>query len=241
MTSGAGTGARPGRILVVATVAGLLLMVVGVGPAVAHETREVGGYLFTVGWIDEPAYTGVPNAVDLRVRFADTEEPFEDLGDDLQVDITYGDATTTQGLRPRFGDPGGYRSDVVPTRPGTWEFRFHGTVGGQDVDETFVSGPDTFNDIQEPGAAAFPQADPSTAELAERVERELARVEARLGDVEAALGDVDSDHDAMGDDAAAAGEQGEATAGDSVARIVSLVAVVLGALAVLLALRRRPS
>lgn len=41
---------------------------------------------------------------------------------------------------------------------------------------TFISGPDTFNDVQDISEQSFPAQDPSTGELAERLERELARV-----------------------------------------------------------------
>ena len=44
------------------TVLGLTL-----GTALAHEGREVGEYRFNVGWIDEPAYEGFKNGVEVRV------------------------------------------------------------------------------------------------------------------------------------------------------------------------------
>ena len=50
---------------IVALLLGLLAMIVG--PAMAHEGREVTEYRFNVGWIDEPAYEGFMNGVELRV------------------------------------------------------------------------------------------------------------------------------------------------------------------------------
>ena len=44
------------------TVLGLTL-----GTALAHEGREVGEYRFNVGWVDEPAYEGFKNGVEVRV------------------------------------------------------------------------------------------------------------------------------------------------------------------------------
>ena len=44
------------------TVLGLTL-----GTALAHEGREVGEYRFNVGWIDEPAYEGFKNGVEVGV------------------------------------------------------------------------------------------------------------------------------------------------------------------------------
>ncbi len=45
-------------------------MGLSVGTALAHEGREVEGYRFVVGWLDEPAYEGFKNAVELRVTEA---------------------------------------------------------------------------------------------------------------------------------------------------------------------------
>lgn len=214
--------------MLLATLVGAFL-VLGAQPAAAHETREVGSYLFTVGWIEEPAFASLPNAVSLRIRDAATEEGIEDV-DGLEVDVTYGDETLTAALRPVFNDPGHYKYDIVPTRPGTWEFRFYGTVGDLEVDETFTSGPETFNDLQELAAVSFPQADPSTAELAERLEREVARMD------ETSASDVDAPEEAASGDEAAAGDTS-----DGVARTTGIVALVLGAAGLLLGLRRRTS
>ncbi len=75
-----------------------------------------------------------------------------------------------------FGEPGNYGGEFFPTRPGTYSFRFFGTVEGNDVDETFTSSEETFSDVNDPSADAFPAADPSNAELAQRLDRETARV-----------------------------------------------------------------
>ncbi len=37
------------------------------GTALADDGRRVGGYQMTVGWVDEPAYAGIKNGVELRV------------------------------------------------------------------------------------------------------------------------------------------------------------------------------
>jgi hypothetical protein len=170
------------RSVRVAAVIGVLtaLTWVGTQPAAAHESREVDRFTFVVGFLTEPAYTHIPNAVSLSITETESEEPFEDLGDTLNVDVTFGDETFTTTLRPQFGSPGSYRADFVPSRPGQWTFRFYGSVDDVEVDETFISGPDTFNDVQDISEESFPAQDPSTGELAERLERELARVTERL-------------------------------------------------------------
>lgn len=188
---------------------------IGAQPAAAHESREVDRFTFVVGFLNEPAYTHIPNAVSLSIRDTETEEPFEDLGDSLNVDVTFGDETFTSTMRPQFGSPGSYRADFVPSRPGQWTFRFYGTVGEVEVDETFTSGPDTFNDVQDISEESFPAQDPSTGELAERLERELARVNERLDALDGG-GSTDGN------------PGGEAADNDGLARGLSAGALVVG-------------
>ncbi|HEX6233474.1 MAG TPA: hypothetical protein VFZ63_10140 [Jiangellaceae bacterium] len=222
------------RSVRVGTVIGVLAVLTWVGaqPAAAHERRDVDRFTFVVGFVSEPAYTHIPNAVSLSITETESEEPVEDLGDALNVDVTFGDEMFTTTLRPQFGSPGSYRADFVPSRPGQWTFHFYGTVGDVEVDETFVSGPETFNDVQDISEASFPAQDPSTGELAERLERELARVNERL--------------DALDGGVSADGGTGGGAAGDSddtLARGLSAGALVVGvgALAAALLVGRRRS
>jgi hypothetical protein len=198
------------RLSAIVALLGTLLWA-GAQPASAHESREVGPYTFVVGFLDEPAYTHIPNAVSLSISDTATEAPVEDLGDTLEVDVTFGDESFTSTLRPRFGEPGQYQADFVPSRPGQWTFRFYGTVGDLEVDETFVSGPDTFNDVNSLSEESFPVNDPSTGELAERLDQELARVNERV-------------------------EENSSGSTDEVALVLSGVALLLGAGALVTAL-----
>ena len=52
-------------LLLAALVAGLI---VAAGIAVAHDDREVGDYLLTVGFRNEPAVEGLANGIDLKVE-----------------------------------------------------------------------------------------------------------------------------------------------------------------------------
>jgi hypothetical protein len=157
-------------------------ILVGVaGPAAAHERREVGQQVFVVGFGEEPAYAGQPNSVQLMLSDR-KERPVTDLADSLSVEVVFGDQRTKLSLEPRFvvgvfGEPGDYRAYFVPSRPGRFTFHFSGTVKGQQVDETFTSGPKTFDDVQDPVEQMFPVKDPTTGQLAERLDREVARLE----------------------------------------------------------------
>lgn len=154
-----------------AVVVTALIAMAVVQPAGAHESRETGGYTAVVGWADEPAYTGFPNAVNISLTDS-AGEPVEDLGDELQVEVLFGDETT--GLMPleaAFDEPGLYQADVIPTRAGTYSFHFTGTIGDEPYDETFASGEDTFAQPQNPAEVSFPAQDPTNGELAQSIEQ----------------------------------------------------------------------
>lgn len=237
MTS-TGVAARTVRPLIVVAIAATILMGLAAQPAAAHETREVDRFTFVVGWVDEPAYSGIPNQVDLRITETDSEEPYVDLTDTLDVDITFGDEMTTMTMRPAFrvdvyGEPGTYVADLVPSRPGQWEFRFHGTVDDVEIDETFVSGPDTFNDIEDISEASWPVQDPTTGELNERLEREVERLNERIADLEG--GDGANAEGAAQDAQPAAAVDSS----DGLARTLSIGALLLGVVALGLVVVRR--
>jgi hypothetical protein len=166
---------RAGAVLV-AVIAALVVPVMLAGPAAAHETRKVGDYTFVVGWSTEPAFANIPNGPEVTITKGPKEDPVvEDV--ELEVEVIFGDESVTVGLEPAFvvgvfGDPGNYDADLFPTRPGTYTYHFTGTVEGQEIDEEFTSGPETFSDINDPAEVAFPAADPNNAQLASRLDEE---------------------------------------------------------------------
>lgn len=149
--------------------------------ASAHEVRTVGSYQFTVGWLHEPAYADEQNAV--QFLLADTKgNPVTDLGDTLKVEVIYqGLKMPAQGLTPTYdpdtglGKPGEYLASIIPTRPGNYTFHFTGSVHGQAVDQSFTSGPNTFDEVKEPAAVEFPAQDPSRSQISQ----ELTRINTR--------------------------------------------------------------
>jgi hypothetical protein len=187
-------------------------------PASAHEEREVGKLTLAVGFGQEPAYAGEPNSVQMILD--DAGKPVTDLGDALSVVVTFGSGGDELPLsfEPNFevgewGTPGDYRAWFIPTRPGSYTFHIAGSVDGQDVDETFTSGPKTFSDVLSPSDAEFPVADPTAGELSERMDRELAR---------------------SGEAVAAATASAEAAADDaSTAKTLAIAGLVVGALGLL--------
>jgi hypothetical protein len=109
-------------------------------------------------------------------------EPVTDLPGGLEVEISFGDATTTLPLEPYFevgewGTPGDYRAWFIPSEPGPYTFSFTGTIEGEKVDIEMTSSPSTFSEVIDPAEAAFPPAatGPSSQDLADRIEQESAR------------------------------------------------------------------
>ncbi|MBI4233433.1 MAG: hypothetical protein HY686_03235 [Chloroflexi bacterium] len=136
-----------------------------VSTALAHERRNVGKYQFVVGFRVEPAFLDQPNGIDLSITNTETKEPVNGLEKTLKAQILVGGKTKDVELRAQFGRPGAYTADIIPTRAGTWAFRFFGTVEGTPVDERFESGPGRFNDVQPLTEAQFPEQAPSSSQL----------------------------------------------------------------------------
>lgn len=166
------------RAVLIAACIGLTVLVGS--PALAHESRTVGDYEFVVGFKNEPAFAGDKSGVELRLTDAGSSDPVV-KGVELEVEVLFGDESATFPIEPdfvvgAFGEPGAYGANFFPTRPGRYTFHLTGTVGGQDIDEEFTSGPDTFGDIADPREISFPVQDPSTGELKERLDREVPRL-----------------------------------------------------------------
>ena len=145
-------------------------------PVLAHGEREQAGLVFTVGWANEPALVGEPNAVQLVVERGG--RPVQGAERTLKVTVSIGEESTDLlELRPVFDAPGEYRADLIPTVVGGYTFRFTGTIGDERVDETFTSLKDGFDEVAGTTDTAFPKQAPTTTELAAKlasVERDAA-------------------------------------------------------------------
>lgn len=142
------------------------------GTAAAHERRTIGPYQFVVGWLNEPAYVGLMNSLDLRVT--DTRvtpaKAVEGLEKTLTVDMqTGGLAPLKLTVTARFGTPGAYNGYAMATTTGTYVFHIKGKVESLDVDEKFESGPGRFGDIEPTTALQYPTTVPSGTEVGDRL------------------------------------------------------------------------
>jgi hypothetical protein len=142
------------------------------GTAAAHERRMVGPYQFVVGWLNEPAYVGLMNSLDLRVT--DTRLTPAAAVEGLEKTLTVG--VQAGGLAPlpltvtaRFGTPGAYNGYVMPTLTGTYIFTIKGKIDTLDVNEKFESGPGRFGDIESTTALQYPNKVPAADELTKRL------------------------------------------------------------------------
>jgi hypothetical protein len=202
-----------------AAATGAAMLLLGATPALAHEGRKLGDLEMEVGWGTEPAYSGQVNSV--QILLVHDGKPVVDLGDTLDVEVSFGDQTQKFPLEPffeegEFGTPGDYRAWLIPTTSGQYSFHFTGTIDGEDVDETFTSGPKTFADVENPQSVEFPVQQPSTGELAERIDRVEPRLASAIGDVQAVV---------------------QTTADDaSSAKTIGLVGLVVGAIGLIVAI-----
>ena len=174
----------------IAVVGGIAVASLGpAGVALAHERRVVGSYALIVGYLVEPAYVGDKNAIELKVLATGTNEPVDGLEKTLKAAIAFGGGQFKEfPLRPWPGTPGGYLADVIPTRVGSYRFRFTGTVGTTKIDEEFESGPGRFADVEVADKLQFPEvvaAPAQVAQAAKRAEERAAAAEAALDTVAA--------------------------------------------------------
>jgi hypothetical protein len=141
------------------------------GHAYAHERRNVGPYQFVVGWLNEPAYLGQLNSLDLRVTDTRNTQPVVGLEKTLTADVAAGGLSPfTLAVSARFGAAGAYNGWIMPTAPGTYTFHIKGKVDTLDVDEKFTSGPGTFGDIEDTSAVQYPASVPVAGALGTKLD-----------------------------------------------------------------------
>jgi hypothetical protein len=135
--------------------------------ALAHVDIDVGDgqYVMEVGFRDEPAYLGQPNALYLKVEEYATggTEPVDDLAGTLSAEVSKDGETLSRPLVP-IGD-GEYEMAFVPTVAGDYTFRVSGTIGDATVDESVTSGPNTFNSVEPLSGIEFPVQRPDPVQL----------------------------------------------------------------------------
>ena len=124
----------------------------------------------------------------------------------LQVEVTHVASSVSKimDLKETMGDPGHYKSEFIPTSPGSYNFRFFGEIDGQKVDASFESSNTTFDEVISANDFQFP------VQLAASRETENAARGALAAANEASANAAD------------------ATSSASTSRVLGLIALVLG-------------
>lgn len=138
---------------------GMLLVAMALpGTALAHERRTIGNgkYDVVVGWSGEPAYVGQRNAATIRIMNAGSTTPVTGADKTLKLAMRQGASTQTFPLKAVSGQDGFYSADVVPTRVGDYQWMFSGTIGDDNINETFDTADGKFNGVEPAAALEFP-------------------------------------------------------------------------------------
>jgi hypothetical protein len=129
------------RIVALATVSVLILLVFSnspfvIKPASAHITKVFGNYLVTVGWQNEPTYSGLLNApiVEVKKGSGDSAKPVINALANMQISIKYGSVTKQLDFVPDSTTDGQYVSPLIPTKVGSYSLVMKGTIENQSID-----------------------------------------------------------------------------------------------------------
>jgi hypothetical protein len=174
------------RLIIVVATATLLTCSFALiaAPAFAHDVATAGDLALELGWGTEPAYAGQLNTIQLIVTHKADGDPINDPAAKLTAQATYGDQSQDFELTPTYdaaagtGVQGEYAALIIPTSPGDYTLRITGTVEGVKVDLKATSGPKTFSTVEDPQAVQFPVKVPGTDQVAQRLDKEVARMDA---------------------------------------------------------------
>ncbi len=145
-------------------------------PVLGHERQVVGRFRLTIGWGEEPPFTGSKNFVVVAVSDA-AGAPVTDPGGSLAVEVSFGDQRIVLPLQPAPERKGEFRAWIVPTRVGTYTFHITGKLKDQTINANSTCSDSTFECVTDIAELEFPAKDPSVGQLAERIGRTLPRAE----------------------------------------------------------------
>jgi hypothetical protein len=158
--------------------AALLLVLAFSSAASAHVVKPFGTYSVALGWLHEPAYVGVENAVQVVVKDKDGKSVDDLESGDLKVVIAAGgQQTAALPLDPSFdedtglGTPGEYYAVIIPTQVGDYTFHLSGSIHGLAVDESVTSSEQTFDSVTTGADQQFPVKLPAVTDLSTLVGR----------------------------------------------------------------------
>jgi len=161
---------------------GLCAMVLALQAAArAHETITVGTLQLTIGWGDEPAFAGSRNSIDIIVSDG-SGSPISAQTGALSVEVAFGERRLMLPLLPVEQQTGHFRAWFVPSRAGSYAFHIKGREKGEAIDITVACSEKTFPCVIDPAESHFPERDPSTAELTDRISGLQPRLQQAIDD-----------------------------------------------------------
>ncbi|MCS7001844.1 MAG: hypothetical protein NZ518_03245 [Dehalococcoidia bacterium] len=177
---------RRAALTLAATIVAAGVVVAGASSVAAHEPRTVGPYRLSVGFTNEPAYTGVQNGLYLRViEPNNNNEPvlgLETTGN-LRAEVTQlGETRVFTDFRRIAATPGAYQAFIIPTSSAPMTVRLTGTINGLPFDETFSTAARAgFDPPVDREHILFPRpaidaAAVGSPEAAERLNQQIARL-----------------------------------------------------------------
>ena len=139
-----------------------------------HDNPDVGGFTFTIGWIQEPAVVGLLNGLDLRIQNGTTDITGNVAGN-MQATIKSGSVTSPEkNLKPQFGRPGWYTFDVIPMTSGIYSVRIFGQLNGTEIDFSA-----DLDEVVAQSDLAFPLDGGATGEIS-RLNERIANLQVQL-------------------------------------------------------------
>lgn len=132
----------PNRHVVAGCLLVLLAALFAVPPSLeARESRALDNDItIDAGFITEPPIQNDTNGLEIVVTTG--AKPVEGLEATLSAQAIFAGEARELPLTPVDGTPGTYTSVFIPTQPGEYSFRVHGTITDQPVDETFHTSPE---------------------------------------------------------------------------------------------------
>ncbi|MDR4489780.1 MAG: hypothetical protein R2685_02610 [Candidatus Nitrosocosmicus sp.] len=110
--------------------------------AVAHTTQQFGNITLEVGWLDEPPLVDDLNSIVVIVNKQGTPTnsssessliPVRNALSQMNIMIKYGGITKQLNFVPSIETAGGYESNVIPTRIGSYSLVLNGTIQNQNI------------------------------------------------------------------------------------------------------------
>jgi len=132
----------------------------------AHTKVDSGSYHYEIGWLDEPVLVGQRNGLELFVATKDTPDKglADDISGTLKFTVEYGGVSQSYDLVPVEDKPGAYTASFLPTREGQYTFHLTGKIKDENVDVSVQP-----EEVVPAGKLAFPEALPSTKDLADQL------------------------------------------------------------------------